>query len=164
MANKQVYEWWKTPQDILQVLLTLEQSVSELEKIGHKDGLKRKFTLDGRLVGDVGELIVARHFRIVPNKKPEGHTHDLFAKIGKREYGVQVKLRRAAGNAKILFKSIPEILVVIYFKRDWSEWRMAYNGPGRILKHYPKGISPSQLDHETRKQSKASLRIQKLKT
>jgi hypothetical protein len=165
MAGKKAPTWRKMPKDILQVMQSLQKSVSRLGKIGQKDGLKRAFTLDGRLVGDVGELLVARHYQIVPHKKTKGHVHDLYGMVGKKELGVQVKLRRASPkSSSIEFKSIPQMLVVIECSPDWSLWRIVYHGSGKVLNSYHKKMSLSELDAENNKNQWISLRLSKLKT
>jgi Family of unknown function (DUF6998) len=126
-------QWKKTPNDILEEIKKAEAAVSELQKIAVCSGITRKFTLDGRLVGDIGELIIARYFQIVKSEKPKGHAHDLFAKVGSKKLGVQVKLRREATTGKLEFKYQPEVLIVLGFKKDWSRWRFIFHGSGRVI-------------------------------
>jgi len=110
-----------------------ENAVRALQAIARTEGVERKFTLDGRLVGDIGELIVARFFEIVRNEKPAGHAHDLFAMVSGRKRGVQVKLRRESKTGRLEFKYQPEILISILFKKDWSQWRILYHGAGKAI-------------------------------
>ena len=127
-----VTKWHSTPGDILTAIQQAEAGVSALKGLGTVAGIQRAFTLDGRLVGDIGELIIARHYEIVENEKPKGHAHDLFAMVGDKKKGVQVKLRRAA-TTKIVFKYQPEVLIVLKFKKDWSEWQEVYHGSGSVI-------------------------------
>jgi hypothetical protein len=36
--------------------------------------------------------------------------------------------------AKLEFKSRPEVLLALQFDRDWSRWRVVFNGSGAVLK------------------------------
>ena len=173
--------WNDTPTDILNAIKRAQAGVSELQKLGTASGIDRKFTLDGRLVGDIGELVVARHFKIVEHEKPPGHAHDLYAMIGSKKLGVQVKLRREAKTGKIEFKYQPQVLIVLDFKKDWSQWRIVFHGSGTLIAHngitigensrLKNGKTPTQLglslaelerQHQTRKYSKIALKLKAL--
>ena len=83
----------------------------------------RKFTVDGHLVGSIGEVIVAEHYglRILPNSTK---THDAVSKEGKQ---VQIKATQVKG---IAISSEPDYLIVIRILPDGS-WEEIYNGPGK---------------------------------
>jgi hypothetical protein len=130
--NSNVPQWNDTPSDIRKAIKRAEAGVAQLRKLSLASGIERKFTLDGRLVGDIGELIVARHYHIVPNAKPKDHAHDLYAMVHGRKLGVQVKLRREA-TGKLEFKHQPEVPIVLQFSKDWSRWREVYHGSGSVV-------------------------------
>jgi hypothetical protein len=125
--------WHPTPPDILAHIKTAERAVKRLQALAEKEGIERKFTLDGRLVGDIGELVVARYFEIVRNDKPSGHAHDLFATIKGLKRGVQVKLRREDKSGRLSFKYLPEVLIFLKFDSDWSRFQIVYHGSGDII-------------------------------
>ena len=83
----------------------------------------RKFTVDGHLVGSIGEVIVAEHYglSLLPNSTK---THDAVSKEGKQ---VQIKATQVKG---IAISSEPDYLIVIRLLSDGS-WEEIYNGPGR---------------------------------
>ena len=83
----------------------------------------RKFTIDGHLVGSIGEVIVAEHYGLdlLPNSTK---THDARTKDGKM---VQIKATQVKG---IAISSEPDYLIVIRLLSDGS-WEEIYNGPGR---------------------------------
>jgi Family of unknown function (DUF6998) len=137
-APTEEQRWRKTPSDIQSAINQADKGVSQLQRLANAVGLDRKFTLDGRLVGDIGELIVFRHFKNLETAKTVGHVHDLNAVIGKKKVGVQVKLRRAAKTAKLEFKSRPDLLMALQFEEDWSHWRVLFNGSGAVVR--AKGI------------------------
>ncbi len=125
--------WRPTPSDILEAIQRAEAGVADLQGIANQVKLKRKFTLDGRLVGDIGELLLCQDFDVLPDKKSKGHAHDLMGRCKGQEIAIQVKLRRVAKTGDIEFKYQPQCLVVIQMKMDWSEWRIVYNGPGNVV-------------------------------
>ena len=83
----------------------------------------RKFTVDGHLVGSIGEVIVAEHYglSLLPNSTK---THDAVSKEGKQ---VQIKATQVKG---IAISSEPDYLIVIRILSDGS-WEEIYNGPGK---------------------------------
>lgn len=83
----------------------------------------RKFTVDGHLVGSIGEVIVAEHYglSLLPNSTK---THDAVSKEGKK---VQIKATQVKG---ISISSEPEYVIVIRILPDGS-WEEVYNGPGK---------------------------------
>lgn len=83
----------------------------------------RKFTVDGHLVGSIGEVIVAEHYglTLLPNS---AKTHDAKTKDGRM---VQIKATQVKG---IAISSEPDHLIVIRLLSDGS-WEEIYNGPGR---------------------------------
>lgn len=84
----------------------------------------RKFTVDGHLVGSIGEVIVAEHYglSLLPNSTK---THDAISKEGKL---VQIKATQVKGVA---ISSEPDYLIVIRLLSDGS-WEEIYNGPGKV--------------------------------
>ena len=82
-----------------------------------------KFTVDGHLVGSIGEVIVAEHYglSLLPNSTK---THDAVSKEGKQ---VQIKATQVKG---IAISSEPDYLIVIRILPDGS-WEEIYNGPGK---------------------------------
>ena len=83
----------------------------------------RKFTVDGHLVGSIGEVIVAEHYglSLLPNSTK---THDAVSKEGKQ---IQIKATQVKG---IAISSEPDYLIVIRILPDGS-WEEIYNGPGK---------------------------------
>ena len=83
----------------------------------------RKFTVDGHLVGSIGEVIVAEHYdlSLLPNSTK---THDAVSKEGTK---VQIKATQVMG---ISISSEPEYVIVIRILPDGS-WEEVYNGPGK---------------------------------
>ena len=85
----------------------------------------RKFTIDGHLVGSIGEVIVAEYYglKLLPNSTK---THDAISKDGKL---VQIK---ATQIDKVSISSEPDYAIVIKLLPDGS-WVEFYNGPGKFV-------------------------------
>lgn len=83
----------------------------------------RKFTIDGHLVGSIGEVLVAEKFNLtlLPNSTK---THDAIDGEG-RYYQI-----KATQTDKISLSSEPDFLIVIKLYPDGT-WSVIYNGPGK---------------------------------
>lgn len=104
----------------------LSDKIKELYKITNELEYSypgRKFTIDGHLVGSIGEVIVAEHYglELLPNSTK---THDAKTSDGKM---VQIKATQVKG---IAISSEPDYLIVIRLLSDGS-WEETYNGPGK---------------------------------
>lgn len=82
----------------------------------------RKFTLDGHLVGSIGEVLVS-HYYDVELLPPSTEKHDAITKDGKL---VQIK---ATQGSSVGLRSEPDYLIVIKILPDGSI-KEIYNGPG----------------------------------
>lgn len=107
-------------EDIPEKIQRLYQIVSELE-----DAFPgRHFTLDGHLVGSIGEVLAAHHFGLClfPGST---ETHDAKSPCGKK---VQIKAtqRRTVG-----ISSEPEHLIVLKILSS-GDLSTIYNGPGKL--------------------------------
>ncbi|KAF0175986.1 MAG: hypothetical protein FD161_3165 [Limisphaerales bacterium] len=118
------------PADILALLEQAQGAATALYDLAAQSGLNLEFTLDGRFVGDVGELLAVRNFAVKLYGK-QGQVHDGTCVIKGREQGVQVKCRRA--STVIDFTSQPELLLALSVAEDWRSWDVVYNGPADFL-------------------------------
>ena len=106
----------------------LSDKIKELYKITNeleKEYPGRKFTVDGHLVGSIGEVIVAEHYglALLPNSTK---THDA---VTKDKRNVQIK---ATQVKSISISSEPDYAIVIKLFPDGS-WEEVYNGPGKLV-------------------------------
>lgn len=84
----------------------------------------RRFTLDGHLLGSIGEVL-ASHFyelRLLPNSS---QSHDALAPDGR---AVQIKATQAS---RVALRSRPDHLLVLKISRDGC-FEEIYNGPGEL--------------------------------
>ena len=104
----------------------LSDKIKELYKITNeleKEYPGRKFTIDGHLVGSIGEVIVAENYglTLLPNSTK---THDAISSDGKY---IQIKATQVKG---VSISSEPDYLIVIRILSNGS-WQEIYNGPGK---------------------------------
>ncbi|WP_282603075.1 hypothetical protein [Paracoccus sp. PARArs4] len=93
------------------------------------DGLERlfpgrKFTLDGHLVGSIGEVVAAYMFDLDLNPAST-HGHDARARDGRQ---VEIKLTQGRGVA---IRHEPEHLIVLH-RPIGGPIRVVFNGPGPV--------------------------------
>lgn len=104
----------------------LSDKIKELYKITNELESSypgRKFTIDGHLVGSIGEVIVAEHYGLELLRNST-ETYDAVSADGKH---VQIK---ATQINRIAISSEPDYLIVIKLFSDGS-WEEVYNGPGK---------------------------------
>lgn len=103
---------------IHQKVQDLFKIVSELES----EFPERHFTLDGHLLGSVGEVLAAYYYGI-----------DLYKSSAERHDGVkcsrevQIKITQ---QDNVMISSEPEYLIVLYLTRSGGVYEV-YNGPGK---------------------------------
>ena len=85
----------------------------------------RKFTVDGHLIGSIGEVLVADKFNLtlLPNST---ETHDATDGEG-RLYQI-----KATQKDRIALSSEPEYLIFIKIFSD-GKWDIIYNGTGKLV-------------------------------
>jgi hypothetical protein len=86
---------------------------------------KRSFTIDGRLVGDVGEVVAALEYDLVLHDVSQPN-HDAITSDGK---GVQIK---ATFKESLTFRTTPELYLGFKLYPD-GRHEEVFNGPGRII-------------------------------
>ena len=103
---------------VIQIVSQLRELVGQLGAL-YPD---RRFTLDGHLVGSIGEVLAAEQYGLV--LLPASHkTHDAEAPDGRM---VQIKLTQRSG---VGLSSCPEHLLVHKLHPDGRHEEI-YNGPG----------------------------------
>ena len=108
--------------DILKELFRITQELeSKYEKYG------RKFTIDGHLIGSIGEVIVAEAFDLELLKSSSPNV-DAITKDNRK---VQIKATQIdrVSFSKGLSHEAPQQVIVIHIEKD-GEWELIYNGPG----------------------------------
>ncbi len=101
---------------------------------------KRSFTIDGRLVGDVGEVIAAIEYDIQLHDSIQP-CHDGATSDGRK---VQIK---ATFKDCLTFRTVPEYYLGLKLHRNGS-YEEVFNGPGKVIYDYyvkRKGIGKSLL-------------------
>jgi ABC-type multidrug transport system fused ATPase/permease subunit len=107
----------QTPAPLVAILKAIEEQTAKLSKAAAQLDVTRHFTLDGRLVGDIGEMLAAQFLDLTLDET-QRRGHDGFTNIESRRREVQIKCRKA--SSLIGFSSVPDLLVIIAFSDDWS--------------------------------------------
>ena len=112
------------PQDdsITEALRVIFSGIEMLQRISENS---RQFTIDGRLVGDIGEIIAAREFDIVLDQT-QRPTHDAKTLDGR---DVQIK---ATFKESLTIKIVPDLYIGLKLFRDGNH-EVVFNGPGKII-------------------------------
>ena len=120
-------EWTEEKRAMLACLIhALYGVVRELEKEFGAE--KRKFTLDGHLVGSIGEVVASYAFGLkLYQASTEGHDAEWMGKEGKSRK-VQIKL--TGGTKSVGLRSEPEHLIVLQLVKEKNKFEIIYNGPG----------------------------------
>jgi hypothetical protein len=87
----------------------------------------RKFTLDGHLVGSIGEVIAAYYYNLalLPSSTER---HDATALDGR-----MVQIKATQGAHGIALRSEPEHLIVLWIDDNTGKALEVYNGPGSLV-------------------------------
>ena len=123
-------------QSITQALNLIFEGISQLKTTFPN----RKFTIDGRLVGDIGEVIAALEYDLNLHETSQPD-HDATTSDGRN---VQIK---ATFKDQLTFKTIPDYYLGFKLFKD-GRFEEIYNGPGDIIyKRYGhrKGIGKQLL-------------------
>lgn len=102
------------------LIRSLYSVVKELEKEFFYE--KRKFTLDGHLVGSIGEVVAAYSFGLTLYPTSQ-KGHDAEAADGRK---VQIKL--TGGKRSVALSSEPDFLIALQLSA--FKFVLVYNGPG----------------------------------
>ena len=123
--------------------ITIPDAISSMLRIVdrlHKTYPNRKFTLDGRLVGDLGEILAEDAYDVKLFDEQEKH-HD--GRTSDRRH-VQIK---ATMKRSLTFPvdHIPEYYLGIQIHQDGT-FTEVFNGPGRIAQEAVKGRKPTKTN------------------
>lgn len=90
---------------------------------------KRMFTVDGRLVGDIGEVIAERDYELELDKKSKAK-HD-----GTTSQGIRVQIK-ATFQSHLTYKGEEGLYLGLRLNRDGS-YDEIFNGPAKLIgKHF----------------------------
>lgn len=115
----------KLPAPIARALTSMQEQSDLLEDIAKKQKVKRKFTLDGRLIGDVGELIASMKMGITLTEKQKTGYDGLDAE------GRQVEIKTTQADS-FAFRKIAERVICIKL-HGTTQYEAVYDGPGQDL-------------------------------
>ena len=149
---------------IAKALKNIFYEIEKLKKAFPKSG--KNFTIDGRLVGDIGEVIAELDYDLRLDDKQQP-VHDGKTSDGKRK--VQVK---ATFKDSLTFKTVPDYYLGLQLFKDGRPYKEIFNGPGNLIyKHYQykknmkkrKGIGEALLSFPIKELEKLSKKVPKSK-
>ena len=126
----------KERQAITEALALIFQGIARLKETFPN----REFTIDGRLVGDIGEVVAARDYDVILNEGSQPK-HDGMTSDGRC---VQVK---ATFKDQLTFKTVPDYYLGFKLSAD-GNYEEVFNGPGRLIRDlfkHRKGIGTQLL-------------------
>jgi len=94
----------------------------------------RKFTLDGHLVGSIGEVVAAYAFSLrLLESSSAGHDAVLMPEDdgAVSDHSTPVQIKMTGGNRGVALYSSPKHLIVLQLAD--KEFRLVYNGPGAFV-------------------------------
>lgn len=126
-----------TPAEALKILYDARNALRK-----HFPGLS--FTLDGRMVGDVGEAIATRQWGFIPLPS-NSKTHDVMTASGLK---VQIKTTQQTTNGKGVGLGLAKRsfchLIVIQIHED-ATYNVLYDGPGSYIDQKRAGKKSASL-------------------
>lgn len=152
MARSHIHKTaWLLPDKFAKPMQLVQKAVDQLKTSAGHDFLK--FTLDGRLVGDLGEAI-AEHFFAIKLHDSQQAGHDGTLERNRSIESVEIKTRRKSTN--IWFDSEPDHIIAFRLEKGDALITLVYAGPGSVLKK----IRPNAKVAKTNR-SKAGATIRK---
>ena len=113
------------PEKIRNAIQGLQEQVCCLQKLAWKHAPKLKFTLDGRLVGDIGELLAAMSLGITIQKRQETGFD------GTDIQGRNVEIKTTFKDS-FAFRKIAERVICIKL-HGLTHWEVIYDGTGTAI-------------------------------
>jgi hypothetical protein len=119
------------PKAISEAIQNLQTQVDSLQQLAKRHAPKLNFTLDGRLVGDLGELLSAMKLGItIENQQRTGFD-------GVDQQGRNVEIKTTFQNS-FAFRKIAERVICIKLHGS-THWEIIYDGDGkRLIEKFPK--------------------------
>jgi hypothetical protein len=117
------------PVELAGAIKEIQIAVERLGEISKPYG--KKFTLDGRLVGDLGEVIAANFFDIELTKKQQAGFDAKILSGPNKNGEVEIKCRRK--SKPIDFARIPTFLIVLNIEADDETVELVYAGEGSVV-------------------------------
>lgn len=109
-----------------EVVRTLANAQKDLARHYASTGLR--FTLDGRLVGDIAEALALEHFDLkLPEKRTRGV--DALTRIGRKTVQIKATARLKSGPAFTPGKGFADYLLFFRIDFDANTASVLYNGP-----------------------------------
>ena len=126
------------PESIKTHIKSLLKIVSQLQKLYPQ----KRFTLDGRLVGDIGEVLAEESYLIKLNNGLTKH-HDAMCMDGTMRK-VQIK-STMKDSLTFPCDHVPNYYLGIKINKDGTIEEI-FNGPGKVIKQHIKNYKPTKTN------------------
>lgn len=117
-----------TPKKLEDLIQNLHNSVQGLDTLFADD--KRRFALDGHLLGSIGEVVAKYMFNLELHSSSNGIHDGQTVDTSK-----QVQIKITGGKKGVSFRGniAPDYLIVLQLtKKDFIDFEIIYNGPGQV--------------------------------
>ncbi len=113
------------PRSISTALTAMQEQSNRLQALAEKNGARREFTLDGRLIGDVGELLAAMKMGVTLTETQKTG----YDGTDRKKQQVEIKTTQANSFA---FRKIAKRVICIKL-HGTTHYEVVYNGLGQKL-------------------------------
>ncbi len=123
------------PADVLAFLRSVKQATKALQKwesksphvaSGHRK--PKHFTPDGRMVGDIGEVLAERFFCLRLEKDQKAGYDGVLETDDETKVEIKITRKKA-----FQFRKITDRVIALSLGEDASEFEVIFNGPGQLL-------------------------------
>ena len=123
------------PADVLAFLRSVKQATKALQKwesksphvaSGHRK--PKHFTPDGRMVGDIGEVLAERFFCLRLEKDQKAGYDGILETDDKTKVEIKITRKKA-----FQFRKITDRVIALSLGEGASEVEVVFNGPGKLL-------------------------------
>lgn len=120
---------WNFPKHLDGPLRNLHQAAIALKRASEHEFLK--FTLDGRLIGDLGEALAEHFFEIkLCDSLKTGHDATML----KENSVLSVEVKTRMESTGIWFDSEPDFIIAFRIEKSFECLSLVYAGPGDVLR------------------------------
>lgn len=122
---------------------------------------KKHFTIDGRLVGDIGEVIAERDFDIILHKKQKPYS-DAVTSDGKKEVQIKATFKDTLTFKKSKGENGESLLYLGFKLNEDGSYEVIYNGPCDLIAEkfsHRKGLEKDLLSFSIKSLSELSKKI-----
>lgn len=123
------------PKEVLEFLSSVKRATATLQKwertapnVTHGKRDPKHFTPDGRMVGDIGEVLAERFFCLRLEKNQKAGYDGILETDGKTKVEIKITRKKA-----FQFRKITERVIALSLVEGADEVEVVFNGAGKLL-------------------------------